>query len=82
MAAPADPIFVLAQTTGRIEGRIEQFLSNQDRHASAIDDHETRITNIETARSESKGSNKVFIAMGVGFTALAGVIADLAGVWH
>lgn len=55
---------------GRLEGRVEQFLSHQGRHEDRLNDHDTRIGKLEL--SDSKRSGAMWVG-GLLASAIAGV---------
>lgn len=70
------------RTVGRIEGRIEQFLTHQAEHTRRIDNHEHRISTLENKDSARKGGWKVAAVIASVATAATAWAADLLGLLH
>ena len=69
-----------AMILGRLEGRVEQFLSHQARHEDRLNEHDSRIGVLEQDKSKRGGAYWLAATLGAALTAVLGLIAALKGM--
>jgi hypothetical protein len=65
---------------GRLEGRVEQFLTHQSRHEDRLNNHDQRLGVLERDKSSRSGAYWLAGTLGAAVSAIVGLFATLKGM--